>query len=571
MNGAVEPGDGTTVGLRDDEVASPETPYAERREAPRAAPPERRHWPFWPAVVVMIGTLLVAGALALISNALYNSNEKKLLQLRARELAAVLTVAGSTRETPLASAAALADATNGNVHKFMRFAGPYAGTGSGQPFVSISLWHSSSPQTGPVAVVGIAPVLNPSSAQARAFFAQALRIRRLAILPLLDQPAPRIGYAVTSPGPTSGFTAYGESALPADRQSRLRSNQAFSELNYAIYLGPAVRAQNLLVTNLRHPPITGQRSTLRIPFGNTDLTTVVAARQSLAGSLPLRLPWIILIAGAVLAIGAGALAVRLIERRRSAEHLADRLEGALKENRRLYAEQRNIAQTLQHALLPDQLPELQGAEASARYVPGEQGVEIGGDWYDVLPVDEQRLLVVVGDVTGHGLRAAATMAALRFAIHAYAAQKDPPETILTKLSGLLNVGVDGQMATVLCALIDLDTHTVTVASAGHLPPLIISGPSSEYLEGEVGPPIGVHGGSAYTATTVVAPSAATFLAFTDGLVERRDEPLDDSLARLRAAASENHMELAELLSKLVELRHEPAEDDTAIVGLRWKV
>jgi serine phosphatase RsbU (regulator of sigma subunit) len=112
---------------------------------------------------------------------------------------------------------------------------------------------------------------------------------------------------------------------------------------------------------------------------------------------------------------------------------------------------------------------------------------------------------------------------------------------------------------------------VTVTSAGHLPPLIISGTNGEYLEGEVGPPIGVQGVSAYAATTVAAPSAATFLAFTDGLVERRDKPLDDSLARLRAAASENHMGLADLLSTLVQLRREPADDDTAIVGLRWSV
>jgi hypothetical protein len=179
----------------------------------------------------------------------------------------------------------------------MRFAAPYAGTGPGHQFVSISLWRAGAPQQGPLAVVGVAPVIRPSSSNAQAFFAHAAQIRMLAILPLLEPTSPRIGYVFTTPGPTSRFTAYGESALPAHRQSRLRSNQAFSELDYAIYLGPTVRAGNLLVTNLSRPPIRGQRSTLRIPFGNTDLTTVVAARQSLAGSLPQRLPLIILIAG----------------------------------------------------------------------------------------------------------------------------------------------------------------------------------------------------------------------------------------------------------------------------------
>jgi serine phosphatase RsbU (regulator of sigma subunit) len=208
--------------------------------------------------------------------------------------------------------------------------------------------------------------------------------------------------------------------------------------------------------------------------------------------------------------------------------------------------------------------------ASARYEPGEKGVEIGGDWYDVIPLDDQRLLMVVGDVTGRGLRAAATMASLRYAIHAYAAHNDPPAVILAKLSKLLHVTTDGQLATVLCAVVDVGARRVTVTNAGHLPPLLISGDHGEYLNSEVGLPIGVQEDATYRSTTVSAPRAATLLAFTDGLVERRDETLDHGLARLRETATGKSGDLRDLLSQSIsQLRHDPSDDDTAIVGLRW--
>src|SRR5206468_1305331 len=117
------------------------------------------------------------------------------------------------------------------------------------------------------------------------------------------------------------FAAYAESALPRDRRSRLQSNAAFSDLDYALYLGSLERPGSLLVTSLSHLPIRGQRATLRVPFGDRVLTLVVAPRQPLAGTLPQRLPWIIAIVGVVLAVGAATLTLRLTQRRRAAEHL----------------------------------------------------------------------------------------------------------------------------------------------------------------------------------------------------------------------------------------------------------
>ena len=225
--------------------------------------------------------------------------------------------------------------------------------------------------------------------------------------------------------------------------------------------------------------------------------------------------------------------MRLIQRRLHAEQLARSLEEVAEENRRLYSEQRTIAQTLQHALLPERAAEDPRGGDQRPLRGGVEGVDIGGDWYDLIALDDHRLLLVVGDVSGRGVRAAATMASLRYAIHAYAAQNDPPATILTKLSKLVNVGATGQLATILCALVDVEAHELTVTSAGHLPPLLISDGRGTFIQSAVGVPIGVNTGATYTSTAVSTPPAATLLAFTDGLVERRGESIDTGLARLQ--------------------------------------
>jgi serine phosphatase RsbU (regulator of sigma subunit) len=304
------------------------------------------------------------------------------------------------------------------------------------------------------------------------------------------------------------------------------------------------------------------------------LTLVMSSRGTLAGSLPKNLPWIIAILGTVLTAAATLMTLRLTQRRRAAEELAQRLEVTATENRRLYAEQRTIAQTLQHALLPDALPQGPHLEASARYEAGELGVDVGGDWYDVIELDEQRLLLVVGDVSGRGLRAATTMASLRYAIRAYAAEGDLPPAILTKVSRLVSVAVTGQLATILCVLVDTEERTISVTSAGHLPPMLIDGGAGRYLEGAVGIPIGVESGAVYEARLVPLPETGTIVAFTDGLVERRGESIDEGLERVRTGVAGDEAELPELPELLERLLASVpdgrGEDDIAIVGVRWR-
>jgi Stage II sporulation protein E (SpoIIE) len=524
--------------------------------------------PYWPAAAVCVVGLVVTGVLVWIAASTYTDNENRLLSLRVRDAGALISGALGSVQTPLASAAALADATGGDVQKFERFIAPSVGQ-QGRTFVSVSLWRLGTGLATPLAVVGAAPVLSASPARAQAFLA-APHGSSLRVIGLLGAARPRLGYAFASPGLTGRFVAYAESALPANRRSRFQSSSSFADLDYALYLGRRQSDAELLVTDLKRPPITGRRASITIPFGDNALTFVVTPRHSLEGSFPQRLPWVLGIAGVLLSLGAAALTARLLDRRNQAESLAGSLEVIAEENRRLYAEQRTIAQTLQRALLPDELPSVRGVETGARYEAGAEGVEIGGDWYDLIAMDDRRLLLVVGDVSGRGVRAAATMAALRFAIHAYAAENDPPAAILSKLSRLIDVNTSGQIATILCALVDVDAHQVTVTSAGHLPPLLLSDGSGAFIHSEVGPPIGVRAGAAYASTAVAAPRSATLLAFTDGLVERRGESIDTGMERLERQATNGHVALNELLDNLVaNVRRDGGDDDTAIAGLRW--
>jgi hypothetical protein len=520
------------------------------------------------AGVLVIG-LLVTGALTWVSSRQYTRNESRLLNLRAREVGAVLTATLPSIQTPLASAAALADATSGDAAKFTRFIAQYVGRETGRPFVSASLWRVSDPARGPVALVGAPPVLAAGSERTRAFFRRASTASHLSVTGMLGGSRPRLGYGFSG-AMTGPFVAYAESQLPADRYQPVQNSSAFSDLDYALYLGQSAKPEDLLIASERRLPLRGRHDTASVPFGDTFFTVTVAARRPLGGSLPQRLPWAIAVVGLLLSLGAAVVTARLIERRRAAEDLAERLDEIAQENRRLYAEQRGIAQTLQHALLPEALPQVPGVEVSACFEAGTQGIEIGGDWYDLIALERRRLLLVVGDVSGRGLRAAATMASLRFGIQAYAAQGDSPATLLSKLSELINLEANGQLATVLCALVDIDARQVSVTSAGHLPPLLIADGTSRFVESRVGPPVGVARHASYPSTTVSAPAGATLLAFTDGLVERRGESIDAGLERLRARADANHATLDELLTRVLgELRDGGAEDDSALAGIRW--
>jgi serine phosphatase RsbU (regulator of sigma subunit) len=364
--------------------------------------------------------------------------------------------------------------------------------------------------------------------------------------------------------PGSGVLGvYAETQLAPRRRAVIPQSSAFSNLDFALYLGRSQQGGNLLEATTGQLPIVGPKATTLVPFANTDLTLVGTATQPLAGALSRELTFFVILFGAVLTIGAAVMTERLVRRRRSAETLAE-------ENRQLYGEQQTLASALQRALLPKAMPDIPGLEIATRYEAGLEAMDIGGDWFDLIAGQDGGFIFVVGDVSGRGVEAAVVMASLHYAIRAYAAEGDSAGSILTKLCSLLDVSRDGHFATVLCCHIDGEKRELTLASAGHFAPVLVSKGKGSFVELVTGPPIGTVERATYPATTVALPPEWTLVAFTDGLIERKGRVIDSGLAQLREAVSGDDQPLSQLLTNVVsKLTPEGSEDDIAILGLRW--
>jgi PAS domain S-box-containing protein len=240
--------------------------------------------------------------------------------------------------------------------------------------------------------------------------------------------------------------------------------------------------------------------------------------------------------------------------------------------RREYDRQHRIAETLQRALLPRELPAVDGFALAASYVPAEAGFKAGGDWYDVIPLQDGRFALVIGDVSGHGLKAASVMGQLRLAVRAYALEGHGPEHILVRADTLLRTVAPDELATMLYTEIDAGLGTMRVVTAGHPPPIIVNAGQARYLELPPGPPIGVGGRRASEPVEAAIEPGTLVLMYTDGLVDRRDLPLDVGLGRLLAAVlAGTDRPLANLCRELVTvLVPDEATDDVAVLGLKMQ-
>jgi serine phosphatase RsbU (regulator of sigma subunit)/anti-sigma regulatory factor (Ser/Thr protein kinase) len=245
---------------------------------------------------------------------------------------------------------------------------------------------------------------------------------------------------------------------------------------------------------------------------------------------------------------------------------ADRAAPAI-ENAKLF-EQRRVAEALQRTLLPVELPGIAGLEVASRYVPAE-GSGLGGDWYDVFELPESRIAIVVGDVVGHGVAAAAVMAQLRTALRAYAAEGHDPPGVVAAVDRLMWQLGPMAMTTLAYLVLDPLEETLEVVNAGHLPPLMLDPDgTARYLSVESSLPLGTSQTEVYRAVVVPFPAGTGIVLFTDGLVERRGAPIDAGLEQLRtvSAGREDIEQLcADALEQLVPAG--PA-DDVALVAAR---
>lgn len=228
---------------------------------------------------------------------------------------------------------------------------------------------------------------------------------------------------------------------------------------------------------------------------------------------------------------------------------------------------RTAALALQRSLLPTHLPDAPGVDMAARYVPGHD-VGVGGDWYDVFTLPSGWLGVVIGDVSGHGLRSAVVMGRLRSALRAYTLVCDDPAEALTLLDRKVHHFETGNLATVLYAMISPDRTTIQVSLAGHLQPILATpGRPADMLTIPVDLPLGIGPRQpARRYTEVEFPSNAVLICYTDGLVERRGEVIDVGIERLRAAVEPGTAEMvcARIMTKLAG---EQATDDIALLAI----
>ncbi len=224
---------------------------------------------------------------------------------------------------------------------------------------------------------------------------------------------------------------------------------------------------------------------------------------------------------------------------------------------------------LQRSLVPSALPAVRGAEIAARYVSGSG--RVGGDWYDAFVLPSGQLGMVVGDVAGSGLGAAVIMGRIRSALRAYALEFPGPADVLRKLDHKMQYFEEGEvMATVCYAVLDPDSGQLRISSAGHFPP-VIAAPARHGAMAEIAvdPPIGVADAARRQVTTLALAPGAVLCLFTDGLVERRDEPVDDGITRLCETVTPGPPEgvCASIMQALVGSQY--PGDDIALLVLRW--
>ncbi len=218
------------------------------------------------------------------------------------------------------------------------------------------------------------------------------------------------------------------------------------------------------------------------------------------------------------------------------------------ENARRFTREHTTAVTLQRSLLPHALPEQSAVDVAHRYLPAEAGLGgVGGDWFDVIPLPGARVAIVVGDVVGHGLHAAATMGQLRTAVHNFSTLDLPPDELLCHLDELVtridqDRDGDGEAptltgATCLYAIYDPISRLCTMARAGHLEPIIVRPDGHADLPGvPAGPPLGL-GGLPYEKKEILLPEGSSIVLYTDGLIEDRQRDIDQGIELLRRAVA----------------------------------
>ena len=254
------------------------------------------------------------------------------------------------------------------------------------------------------------------------------------------------------------------------------------------------------------------------------------------------------------------------------ETLADQVAQAL-ERSRSYAAEHRIAAVLQESLLPSALRNVGPARVAARYLPAATEASVGGDWFEMLDLPGERLAVSVGDVVGSGIGAAAAMGQIRSAVRVLALAGKHPMELLETMDAFAESVEGAPMSTAVCAELDTRTGHITYACAGHPPPLVVGPSGARFLEGGRRPPLSMPPANAAVsdASDHLEPGE-TLVLYTDGLIERRGEAVDEGLRRLAEVATQLADRGPDALAERIvsQLLPDGAADDAAVLCVRYE-
>ncbi len=235
-----------------------------------------------------------------------------------------------------------------------------------------------------------------------------------------------------------------------------------------------------------------------------------------------------------------------------------------------FQREQRTAEVLQRNLLPDHLPTAPGVTFSACYLPGFEGLSVGGDWYDAIPLGDGRVLIAIGDVVGLGITAAVSMGRIRTVLHYCALEDSDPASVLHRLNSHLRALPDAEMATLALLLYDPSSEHAVLSSAGHLPP-VLRDPDGRVglLPSASGAPLRASATSRYENHDVDLRAGSTVVLYTDGLVERRGECLDEGFERLTRVVEDLGDDPDDLARRLVDrmIGADVPPDDTAVLTM----
>lgn len=518
-----------------------------------------RRWPVAGLVLFACG-LALFGALSVVSRQFENETEQRLLTRQTEQAGTLLTLSVDQVRAPLAAAARSAQATTGSTDVFTTLMAPTVG--DGQSYARVALLARDSPE--PVALVGDGPLLLDDAVLADLLAGEPAPMR---VVDLLDSGRV-LGYAVSDEA-APGWMVYAERNLSPDPTVRRRTEEPFSDLNYAIYLGPGEADERLLGASTADLPLRGRRADVTVPFGDQQIELVTTPRGRL-GSAELQALWWVVLGGGVAASAAVAwLLERTIASRRSAQRLA-----ALTET--LYNDQRDTAEALQRSLLPELARLPPDTEVAARYWPAGTAQLIGGDFYDVFPIDDHRWGILIGDVCGKGVEAAGLTGLARYSVQAAAQYCSQPSDMLRAMHRVLREQRVTTFCTACLVVFDADPSAggqALVSLAGHPAPLLRRADGEVVHVGRHGSILGWFEPELGDDRVDLAPGDLLVL-YTDGLT---DAPGDqgvpivevEQLLRARGAVAPVG-ELADEI-RVLKRRRRPhgSSDDTVLVCIRF--